>query len=248
MVLSDKKITLPAVLAGLVLALAGCYTVVSHPETSPRERVTDDGRVLAPMECGGCHTDAQLWSFHRNPYYIPPSHHSSLSGYYAYRYDHLFIGSSWYRPHYYNRWANYYYRPWWYGWPHRHPHRGGVRPPEEPAVGRGERRDGYDSQYSRDEFTPFLGPGSGPLRFSSPGQPPIYIQPDDASARPVDSGADNGEDTSARREPSSTRPRYDTSPPPPPPPPPAQPRTTQQGEQPSDDDDESGRGGRGGRR
>ncbi|MBM3285970.1 MAG: hypothetical protein FJY88_01250 [Candidatus Eisenbacteria bacterium] len=67
-----------------VLAGAGCYTVLRHPE--PMELTEEDGSSKA---CSDCHADADLY-------------------HYAHEYD---VG--WYQ-YYPAPWAVYYSSPWWY--------------------------------------------------------------------------------------------------------------------------------------
>lgn len=157
---------------GMALAVSGCYTVLTHPTTSPNQHVTDSGEMIAPDNCAGCHSGADLWSYHHRAYWLAPSHRHSLSGYYAYRYDHLFLGTRYYDPYYYDRWASYYYRPWWgrTRGPRYHPSPG-VPSGSEPGPGRGAIPDNAQVQELREEYIPLLGPGSGPMSFSRPLQP-----------------------------------------------------------------------------
>ncbi len=196
-------------LVALSLAAGGCYTVLTHPQTTPEQHVTDTGDVLAPNDCSGCHSGSELWSYHHDAYWLAPSHHSSLSGpshrnslsgYYAYRYDHLFVGHRWYNRRYYDRWAWYYYQPWWMY--DRHPQRGDHygRPAEQrPTRHLGDRRDGYDRQEPRSEFTPYIGPGTGPMTFSSPLQPAASTG-STGRARTTGGGAEVNADTSNERK------------------------------------------------
>ena len=248
-------------LAALSLAAGGCYTVLTHPQTTPEQHVTDTGDVLAPNDCSGCHSGTELWSYHHDAYWLAPSHHSSLSGpsrrnslsgYYAYRYDHLFVGHRWYNRRYYDRWAWYYYQPWWMH--DRHPRRvyhgqPVARQTTPSGVRRGEHRDGYDRQEPRSEFTPYIGPGTGPMTFSSPLQPAASTG-STGRARTTSSGGSTSSSApparSQERQPSNVAPRSGDSSPPPA----QQPSSsgTSQSKQSDDDDDDSEPQRRGSRR
>jgi len=241
-----------AAVIGMAMALSGCYTVMTHPTTSPDQHVTDTGEMIAPDNCAGCHSGSELWSYHHSAYWLAPSHRHSLSGYYAYRYDHLFLGTRYYDPLYYDRWASYYYRPWWgrYIGPRYHPSPG-VPTGSEPGPGRGALPDNAQVQELRDEYIPLLGPGSGTMSFSRPLQP-VATEGDPSAARAgqgtSDSkGASTTSDAGRGAAPTSVTPVQRNAPPSQSSPPPstsssgsASKQSTQ-----SNDDDDSSDGGRG---
>jgi len=149
-----------SVAVGATVGLLGCYTVINHPRMNPQDQVTEQGNVVGQNQCTGCHTDAELWSFH---------HGAALyaSGYDYYYGDSYLLRNSWYGDRfYYSRWLAYYHNPWWFYAPS-----GGAWVPEAPAIGRGEPRDSADSVEPR--FSPFLDvvPGQTPLFSTGAGQP-----------------------------------------------------------------------------
>jgi hypothetical protein len=241
-----------AAVIGMAMALSGCYTVMTHPTTSPDQYVTDSGEMIAPDNCAGCHSGSELWSYHHRAYWLAPSHRHSLSGYYAYRYDHLFLGTRYYDPYYYDRWASYYYSPWWgrYKGPRYHP-TPGVPSGSEPGPGRGALPDNAQVQELRDEYIPLLGPGSGPMSFSRPLQP-VATNGDQSAARAgqgtTDSdskGVSTSSDAGRGAAPTSVTPvQRPPSQSPPPPSTSSSGSASKQSTQ-SNDDDDSSDGGRG---
>lgn len=239
---------LVAAIIGMALVATGCYTIISHPETSPTQRVTESGEMIAPDDCAGCHTGAELWSYHHRAYWLAPSHRHSLSGYYAYRYDHLFLGTRYYDPYYYDRWASYYYRPWW-GQHHRPypypPHR--VPSVADEGPGRGAIPSSAQVQELRDEYIPLLGPGSGPMSFSRPLQP-IAPNTGQSAARPGQGASDAGSTSASQSSDTgrgSTPTKVSPAPRATPPSTPASPPAAQKKSSQSKNDDESSDSGRG---
>ena len=248
------RVLITAAAIGMALMVSGCYTVLTHPTTSPNQHVTDSGEVIAQDNCAGCHSGGELWSYHHNPYWLAPSHQHSLSGYYAYRYDHLFLGTRYYDPYYYDRWASYYYRPWWgrQRYPRYHPTPSvPINANDDP--GRGALPTGAYTQELRDEYIPLLGPGSGPMSFSRPLQP-VATNGDQPAARTGQDETDSESKSVSTRSdagrgaaPTSVTPVQRSVPPTQSSPPPsssssgsAQKQSTQ-----SSDDDDSGDDGRG---
>jgi len=233
---------------GATVGLLGCYTVLTHPQISPQEQVTDEGHIVSQNECATCHTEQEMWSFHHGlPYYgLQPSHDSYLWDSFAYEYDSFFQHRSWYRGGYYGRWYSYYARPWWYLAPATAGGSGTPHEPAPPAVGRGDARDGYDRAEPREGFVP-LGTEAVPTpRFSAPLVPRQYGD-GSAAGRPAEDST-KAVPPSSTREPSRVTPRE--SPPSPPPPPsqeqPAPASTTQQKQASDDhDDDKDAPAGRG---
>jgi hypothetical protein len=225
-------------ISGAAVLLAGCFTVVSHPDTSPAQHVTDEGHVVVQNDCAGCHTTNDLWSYHDNAQWMAPSHRNSLSGYYTHRYDQLFLGSRYYNSGYYHRWASYYNTPWWwlgdgrqhYSQPRRH-----AGTPEV-YVGRGHNPDVYDRTERRNEFVPMIGPSTRSPGFmpAGAGQP---VRRAGTTGRARTSSGGDREDTSTGRGASpGNSTRVERTPDPPPAAPASQP-TTSSTKRSSDDDD-----------
>ena len=142
-----------AVLASSV-GLYGCYTILSHPQLAPEQRITENGAVLGSNDCASCHTQNDLWGYHHRGWY------SRQHAYFYNQYDPLFYRSRWYGDSYfYGRWVSYRYSPWWY-YPGT---RTGAWHPEIPAVGRGTARDSVSRVDPRSDFVGLPGYGPGPM-------------------------------------------------------------------------------------
>ena len=132
-----------AILTLAAVGISGCYTVLRHPTVAPEQQVSEAGDVVRSNDCESCHTLAQVWDYHHYQRYGTVSSHSGslLWDYYYNYHDPYFVSRRWYADRYYDRWMAYHHTPWW------HWSTNGVpvaQTPEEPAVGRGAVRDGYD--------------------------------------------------------------------------------------------------------
>jgi len=129
------------ILFGLIVALAGCYTVLKHPSVVDEEMAiakskdsTDAGSH--EVTCTDCHNNeydhryGSHWGWGWNDW-------GYYGGFYPFGYS------------YYNPWRHYYWDPWWSGWgwggyydPYPYypgtPGTPGTPPPKRSPIGRGE--------------------------------------------------------------------------------------------------------------
>jgi hypothetical protein len=198
-----------ALLAAMGLALAGCYTVMTHPGVTPDQQVTEQGRVISENQCGGCHNDSELWSYHHDSYFPAGGYRGGWDRRY-YRNHRYFLSLGWYPDTYYSRWNRYYRRPWWHDSP-GHPAGPAARTAgRSPAEGRGTDRDGYDRIGPRtSDFVPV---GSGPDRPLSYSDRSIPVYIGGGSVGRVASDSTPPAMPAVRRGPDRVRPRSSAQP------------------------------------
>ncbi|MCD6334445.1 MAG: hypothetical protein J7M27_03860, partial [Candidatus Latescibacteria bacterium] len=97
-----KKIRSAAILPPLMILLsfllAGCYTMLKHPQIKQEESYSGS-EVQPARSCTDCHTE-----MHADVYYHDP----------FYRYDPFWVRRPFYARSYYRRWHHYRSYPWWW--------------------------------------------------------------------------------------------------------------------------------------
>lgn len=198
----------PALLVGTVLLLAGCYTLLTHPQIATDEPVAAQTQPVeqAPVEpsrsCSDCHA-----GYYTDPYYHWPFYYDDPpvgSWLYGERFYHWPLYSS----TYYQRHRYYAAYPWWWNtrfhpvYRDRHPARY-THPKIEPKQRDWDRTSGFGQPMPSVGFgttkpqTPSFTPAPTSTRRPSDSLPKLETQPPAPSVTkttPKDSGQQDDED------------------------------------------------------
>jgi len=101
----------------LMMGLAGCYTMLSHPQVANEELVAEHDTEMTGTTCTTCHNNE--YDHNRMS-----SHGWGFGSWGSRNYPHNYYG--YYGS--YRGWQRYYYDPWWWGWnydPYRYNNPGG---------------------------------------------------------------------------------------------------------------------------
>ncbi len=153
-------------LALIALGLAGCYTMLRHPQVEDEDLVGQHESEMTGATCTDCHNNE--YDHHRSS-----SHYWGFGSWGIRTYPYGYYG--------YTGWQRYYYDPWWWGygygyydpWPYYNPGGGGSGSSALPSPQR---------------------PGRGrDLSPAPPTQPPPYTPPPAYSAPPSQQNQNNNE-------------------------------------------------------
>jgi hypothetical protein len=89
---------LPPLIILLCFLLAGCYTMMKHPQIKQEESYSG-AEVHAARSCTDCHTEMHAEVYYHDPFY---------------RYDPFWVRRPFYSRSYYRRWRHYRSYPWWW--------------------------------------------------------------------------------------------------------------------------------------
>ena len=83
----------------LSFLLAGCYTMMKHPQIKQEESYVEEEGVQRARSCTDCHSEMHADVYYHGPYY---------------RYDPFWVRRPFYARSYYRRWHHYRSYPWWW--------------------------------------------------------------------------------------------------------------------------------------
>ena len=145
--INSRTMLKAAILIGMAVLFAGCYTMLWHPEIAEDRVVEEEPDYEAPMvrsrSCSDCHT-----TYYGDPYYHWPFHYYDPPvG--SWFYGRRFYGRPFYSVTYYHRHRYYSAYPWWWnsrfysGYRYREPARY-IYPKTKPEKRDWDRRSGFD--------------------------------------------------------------------------------------------------------
>ncbi len=172
-----RSVPMIPLLIVLSFLLAGCYTMLKHPQIEQEESHTG-ANVQPARSCTDCHSE-----MHADVYYHDP----------FYRYDPFWMRRPFYSRSYYSRWHYYRSYPWWWDrYERRHHYRD--REPTYPGSSRDEPREEIKRDWHRRSG---FGTGGG-IGIGAPQVRSRPLQPSEEKAKPESTKVQKAEPKSSR--------------------------------------------------